>query len=116
MGDDEEEAIWKKDKQDGPKWLKSIIFELNILIMAGKGNTRRVLMLGAEIKESEKLYSSKSILAYFKKFKDMAHKQRLEEKRYLDNNDRYRHLTKDRSEVMTVTKEKNDFWKQRGRD
>jgi hypothetical protein len=46
--DNEEEAIWKQDKQDGPKWLKSIIFEINIVIMAGTGNTRRVLMIGAE--------------------------------------------------------------------
>ena len=38
-------------------------------------------MLGAKLKESEKLYSSTSILAYFKKFKDMAYKQRLEEKK-----------------------------------
>jgi hypothetical protein len=53
IGDDEEEAIWKRDKQDGPKWLKNIIHELNIVVMAGKGNSRRVLMLGAELKESE---------------------------------------------------------------
>ena len=58
IDNDEEEAIWKRDKQDGPKWLKNIIYELNIVIMAGKGNSRRVLMLGAELKESEKFYSS----------------------------------------------------------
>ena len=84
--------------------------------MAGKGNSRRVLMLGAELKESEKLYSSTSVLAYFRKFKDMAYKHRLDEKKYLDNNDRYRHLTKDKSEVQMITKDKNDSWKQRGRD
>jgi hypothetical protein len=36
IGNDEEEAIWKKDKQNGPKWLKNIIFEINIVVMAGK--------------------------------------------------------------------------------
>ena len=52
VADDEDEATLKQDKQDGPKWLKSIIFESNIVVMAGTGNNRRVLMLGAELKES----------------------------------------------------------------
>jgi hypothetical protein len=74
--DNEDEAIWKQNKQDGPKWLKSIFYELNIVIMAGTDNTRRVLMIGAELKESEKLYSSTSITAYFIKLKDTAYKHR----------------------------------------
>ena len=36
IADDEDEAIWKKDKQDGPKWLKNIIIELNIVVMRGR--------------------------------------------------------------------------------
>ena len=111
--DEDEEAIWKQDKQDGPKWLKSIIFKFNIVVMAGTGNIRRVLMIGAELKESEKLYSSTSITAYFIKVKDTAYKHRLEEKKFLDRNDRYKHLTRDRSEIPTVPKDGNDTWKPR---
>jgi len=104
--DDEETAIWKRDKQDGPKWLKNIIFELNIVIMNGKGNTRRVLMVGAELKESEKLYSSTSVLAYFTKVKDMAHKHRMEEKKFIDGNDRFKNLTRDKSDSLMVKRAK----------
>jgi len=84
--------------------------------MAGTRNTRRVLMIGAELKESEKLYSSTSITDYFIKVKDTAYKHRLEEKKFLDSNDRYKHLTRYRSEIPTVPKDGNDSWKQRGRD
>ncbi len=73
--------------------------------MAGTGNNRRVLMIGAELKESEKLFSSTSITTYFMKVKDTAYKHRLEEKKLLDSNDRYKHLTRDRSEIPTVPKE-----------
>jgi hypothetical protein len=69
---DESQAIWCIQAKEGRIWIRQIITELNVVIKAGKGNQRRVVLIADELGNTEKMFPSTSITAYFKRFKDIA--------------------------------------------
>ena len=75
QSNDESQAKWILDVQNGKRWLRNIINALNNVIEKGRGTATQIAIIAAEMKFKENNYASARIGDYFFLFKRVAYEK-----------------------------------------